>query len=128
MSDAPRTVAELAIVRSREQKISPQAALWAVAASVLVVPTTTTDATTTLTDFTPVFVGRADQQFLVVFTVPERVGRFSDTAPAFIEMLGADLLTRVAPGVGVVVNPETALGFELPANGVAAIRDELGTW
>jgi hypothetical protein len=125
MTDTPQTVAELAIVQSRAGVIAPQAVLWAMAASILAVPTT--DATTdgALDTFSPLLVGRDGQEFLVVFTVPERIGRFRDRAAAFIEMPGADVVRRMPPGIGLVVNPETTVGFEVPGEGVAAFRAEL---
>jgi hypothetical protein len=124
MTDTPQTVAELAIVQSRAGVIAPQAALWAMAASILAVPTTEpTDGA--LETFSPLLVGRDGQEFLVVFTVPERIGRFRDRAAAFIEMQGADVVRRMPPGIGLVVNPETTVGFEVPDAGVAAFRAEL---
>jgi hypothetical protein len=125
MPEGAQTVAELAIVQSRSGVISPQAALWALSASVLAVPTPDADADGSFENFTPLLVGRDGQNFLVVFTLPEHAGRFRERAPRFLEMLGADVVRRLPPGVGITVNPETSLGFELPSDGVAALRAEL---
>lgn len=127
MTERAQTVAELAIVRSRAGAITPQAALWAVAASVLVVPNSNPEADGSLATFSPVLVGREGVQFLVAFTLPERAGRFRESAASFFEMTGADLVLRLPAETGLVLNPDSAIGFELPPAGLAALKTELSS-
>ena len=118
-------VAELAIVRAKKDLLSRQALLWTLAATSLVVPTPDADYNGDLSAFTPLLVRDDTQNFLVVFTDARRMGRFAEKAPQFIMMSGRDVIVGLPPQTGIVVNPESDLGFELPWQGVAAMRDEL---
>lgn len=119
------TIAEKAIDRARRGVLAPQALLWTLAASKVVVPTPDGDFSGDPRTFVPLLIGRDSMQFLVVFTRPVLIGSYASRAPQFIEMLGGDIVTGMPPGVGIVINPGTDEGFELPPDGVAAFRDEL---
>jgi hypothetical protein len=99
--------------------------LWVLAASKLVVPTPDEAYDGTLAHFVPLLVGRDGVTFMVVFTAPEMIGRYDERAPQFIELLGLNLVHMIPPGVGLAVNPETPFGFDVPSEGLAALRDEL---
>jgi len=118
-------VVELAMIRTQKNLLSTQALLWTLAASSLVVPTPDPNYKGELSLFRPVLIRNGEQDFLVVFTDAHRMGRFAKSAPQFIYMIGRDVIKGLPPQTGIVVNPETDLGFELPWQGVAALRDEL---
>ncbi len=60
-----------------------------------------------------------------MFTNPKWIGRFAQIAQAYVPMAGRDIIISLPANTGIVVNPESDLGFELPWQGVAALRNEL---
>ncbi|HEX6592581.1 MAG TPA: SseB family protein [Moraxellaceae bacterium] len=67
---------------------------------------------------------------LAVFTAAERSVPMAVEFPRFgvgMAVVFRELLTVVRPGVGLVMNPGTTLGFEMPAANVAHLRTVLLT-
>ena len=63
---------------------------------------------------------------LAVFTDPRRIGEFADIAPYLITMSGRDIMVRLPPDGGIVINPTTAeVGFEISPEAVAATLQNL---
>ena len=119
------SVLEAAMRRAKAGLLTPQVLMWTLAASRLVAPTSNADYDGDLAHFVPLLIGRDGLTFMVVFTNPARMGRFAERGPQFIELTGAQLVSMMPPGCGLAVNPESDLGFELPADGLAALKDEL---
>jgi len=113
------------MVRGRANLLPQQAVLWTLAASLLTVPTPDPNYDGVLAHFQPLLVRLGDHNGLVVFTDPHRMGRFAERAPQFIQLVGRDVIVSMPPDTGLVVNPETDLGFEIGWQGLAALRDEL---
>ncbi|WP_448631721.1 SseB family protein [Cellulomonas soli] len=61
---------------------------------------------------------------LAVYTSWQRVGSVASYA---MTMTGEQVLSRMPPGVGLVVNPGHAEGFEMPPEGIVKMRADLGS-
>lgn len=67
---------------------------------------------------------------LSVFTAPERAIAMASQFPLFAYGLLVDfswLVQRMHAGVGLVINPGTLVGMEMPAEGVGRLQHELQT-
>lgn len=68
------------------------------------------------------------QPVLAAFSAPERSVAMALEFPAFGYALPVhfqELLKVIRPGVGLVINPGTNLGFEMPTKNVARMQQEL---
>jgi hypothetical protein len=75
----------------------------------------------------PVFFNTPDGQFMAVFTSLERSKVLASKAPFCLMVTGAQVLDLVPANCGLVINPGLAVGFQLPASGIPAVRrDFLG--
>jgi len=70
--------------------------------------------------FEPLIFAPNDLPLLAVFTARDRAAVFAEDAPHTVIMLGRQVLEGLQPGVGLLVNPGSGLGFEMEARGVAA--------
>jgi len=75
--------------------------------------------------FQPVLYDRDGTPMLAVFTHVERIGSVGRLAPYAVSMTGAQLVVRMPPETGLVVDPGHRHGFELPPHGVASLSAEL---
>lgn len=67
------------------------------------------------------------QPVLATFSAPERAAAMALEFPQFgfaMPVHFRELLKVVRPGVGLVINPGTNLGFEMPAKNVARMQQE----
>ncbi|HEX4938120.1 MAG TPA: SseB family protein [Candidatus Kapabacteria bacterium] len=65
---------------------------------------------------------------LAIFTAPERAIAMTSQFPAFAHGLLIDftwLLQRISAGAGLVINPGTLLGMEMPPAGVQRLQQDL---
>lgn len=76
--------------------------------------------------FEPLIFAPNDLPLLVVFTARDRAVVFAEDAPHTVVMLGRQLLEGLQPGVGLLVNPGSGLGFEMEARGVASALGAIG--
>lgn len=73
--------------------------------------------------FQPVLYPRGDVQMMAVFSTFERIGdSIKSIAPYAATMSGLDVIRRLAPGVGLVVNPGSQEGFEILPEAIELIR------
>lgn len=77
--------------------------------------------------FQPLEFSRSDTTMLACFSTRERIGEFSGMAPYYLEMTGRQLLERLPPSYGIVINPGWPVGFEIPPQGVAKILSDFAT-
>ena len=75
----------------------------------------------------PLLFPKNGVQMLACFTDKSRIGEFSSLAPYCLVLKGHDLLRRMSPGFGLVVNPGTPTGFDVPPQGVAKIVKDFAT-
>lgn len=101
-----------------------QTLLWVFASRVVLVPSTV-EVRPDLAGLEPLLFERNGESLLTVFTNTERSDAFADEARYLVAVAGEDLIRRMPDGVGLVVNPRSELGFEVPARGVAAFRSEI---
>lgn len=113
------TVVESAIRLATAGRLEPESVLWALAASEVLVLTPTEPVPSPET-LQPLIVHRDDQSFAAVFTHTDRIAAEFGAGRAAVGLPASALLRGLAPGIGVVVNPGTPLGFEWPAAGLSA--------
>jgi hypothetical protein len=68
----------------------------------------------------PLILAPTGEPRLAVFTARDRAAPFASAAPHSTVMLGRHVLAGLQPGVGLLVNPASGLGFEMEARGVAS--------
>ncbi|WP_445234387.1 SseB family protein [Duganella rhizosphaerae] len=71
--------------------------------------------------FQPLQFAKETVQMLACFSTSERIGEYADMAPYYLEMTGRQLLQRLPPEYGVVINPGWPVGFDISPQGVAKI-------
>jgi hypothetical protein len=76
--------------------------------------------------FQPLLFPKEGVPMLACFTDKSRVGEYADIAPYALTMTGRDLLRRMPPDHGLVVNPGSSVGFDMPPEGIAQLVRELG--
>jgi hypothetical protein len=68
----------------------------------------------------PLVFDRDGLPMVAVFSDAARLGALAETAPYLLTMTGGAFLSRVQPGIGVVINPhDLELGLELFPDGIA---------
>jgi hypothetical protein len=76
--------------------------------------------------FRPVLFPKEQVQMLAAFTDRSRIGTLTDLAPYCLTMKGRDLLKRMPPGCGIVINPGSTVGFDIAPDGIRRILDDFG--
>ena len=115
-----------AIARTRVGALSMQSLLWVFASRVVLVGSSA-EVGDDLSGFQPVVFERDGEQLVAVFTTTDRADLLGDSVPYLAAIAGEDLVRRLPDGFGIVVNPRSELGFEVPARGIAAFRSEIST-
>lgn len=72
-------------------------------------------------EFQPVTYAVGTVTFVAAFTTLERASALGDMAPYATTMSGLDVLRRVRPGGGVVIDPGSADGFQIDPEVVESI-------
>lgn len=76
--------------------------------------------------FQPVLFDRDGVPMVAVFTGTERIGEVGALAKYALSIGARDLLSRVPPGHGVVINPGQDLGFEIDPTGLERLNARHG--
>lgn len=124
MRERPKTVFEKAIEAASAKKITQEALVWTLAASVLYVPSGV-DVGNDLSNLQPLLFDFEGASMLAVFTASDLVGDLADQAAYLVAIPGSEIVDILPPGTGLAVNPRNDLGFMLPPDAVAALRDAL---
>jgi hypothetical protein len=74
--------------------------------------------------FQPLLFPKEKVQMLACFSDKSRIGEFASLVPYCLVIKGRDLLRRMPPGYGLVINPETSTGFDISPEGIAKILQE----
>jgi len=90
----------------------------------LIVPSIT-DFSNDPTAFQPLIFTPDEMPVMAVFTARDRMLPYADVANFSTVMLGRTVFEGLQPGVGLVVNPGSGLGFDIQPEGIAAIVAEL---
>lgn len=127
MDQRPATVLERAIARGQEGVLDPRAVLWVLAAGPVVILNQGEPAPNEFPG-APLVLTREGQSFLAVFTHQAMTGAFFSDAYVAASVPAFEMLRRVPEGTGMVVNPGSPLGLEVPADGLRAFTlDVLNT-
>ena len=125
MADLVETVLERAIAAVQRGSLEFQTMMWTFAASGLYVASATPPAGERLDQVDPLVVQAHGQSFLAAFTTPARAEDFAPSYRYLALHTGFELLRALPADAGVVVNPGSTVGFEMQADGVARLRDEI---
>ena len=68
----------------------------------------------------PIIFAPQGEPLMAVFTSRDRAATFAVDAPHTVVLLGRTILEGLQPGVGLVTNPGSGLGFEMEPRGVAS--------
>lgn len=72
--------------------------------------------------FNPIQYVRSGASYVATFTSLERTQRLAKQFPNCLSIRASELLRRISPSVGLVLNPGWTVGFEIPASGLEGIR------
>ena len=76
------------------------------------------------TGFKPVILVREDREYVAVFSMMDRTETLvREGGGGSVQMLVRQLLDRVPPGIGIVLNPNYEAAVELPPEKVEALRE-----
>jgi len=123
----PLNELEWSLLAAKENKISVEIFLRQLARSVLALPTAK-EVQEDGSGFEPVFFNKLGTSMLAVFTDKTRVSLFVNIAGYCLLMNGLEVLRRMPPGCGLVVNPGLVVGFELPPEGIAKIVQDMAIY
>ena len=115
---------ETAVEKARSGALTMQALLRQMMDADLALPSAT-EVMRDGTGFQPLLFPKENAQMLACFTDKSRLAEYISLAPYCLVMKGRELLSRVPPGYGLVVNPGTSsLGFDVSPEGVTKIRED----
>lgn len=112
------TVLERAIARGQSGAVEPSTVLWVLASGAVVVLNEGEPPGDGFPS-APMIVTREGRSFLAVFSHEDLVGVFAEGRRA-VAVPAFELLRRVPDDAGLVVNPGSSLGLEVPADGLRA--------
>jgi hypothetical protein len=119
----PKNELEVGLVEAQSGRLSVPDLMRLLVKSELAVPS----AGEVLEDgsgFQPLLFPKDQIQMLASFSDKERIGEFASMAPYCLVLKGRDLLHRMPPGYGLVVNPGSPIGFDISPEGIAnVLRD-----
>ena len=115
---------EWSLLAAKENKISVEIFLQKFVRSILALPTTK-KVQEDGSGFEPVLFDKIGISMLAAFTDKTRASYLSDIARYCLEMNGLEVLRRIPPGYGLVVNPGFGVGLELSPEGIAEIVKDM---
>jgi hypothetical protein len=74
--------------------------------------------------FQPLLFPKEKSQMMACFSDKSRIGEFAAMAPYCLVMKGKDILRRMPPGYGLVINPGNSIGFDIAPEGIASIVND----
>ena len=74
----------------------------------------------------PIIFDKEGVGMLALFTHKDRIASFAERAPYCVSIKAIDVLRRLPPGYGVVVNPGVKFGFDISSDGVREILRDFG--
>ncbi len=125
MSDFnPENLLESALLSANKGRLGPELLLGILISSDIVIPSTH-EANSDGSGLQPLFFEKEGLGMVSAFTSFGRIGNLSKQAPYALVLKGIDLLRRLPPEYGVVVNPGNKVGFELKPEGVRKLLHEI---
>lgn len=120
----PATALERAIARAQQGSISPVTLLWTLSASEIVLLGMEKPPAGALPS-SPFLLEDGAKTLLALFTHEDRAQPFLEANPATAPVSGMTVLTRLPDGLGIIVNPGSRLGCEIPAASISEFVEEL---
>lgn len=71
--------------------------------------------------FQPLLFKKGQAQMVGCFSEKKRIGKYAEMTPYCLTMKGKDLLRRLPPGHGIVINPGLSVGFDISPEGITEI-------
>lgn len=123
MTQRPATVLERAIARGQQGSADPTTVLWVLAADTVVI---LHEGALPENEFPPrpMTVTNGKDQFLAVFTHQDFTAELAEGREVVL-VPALELLRRIPPSVGLVVNPGAKLGLEVPSEGIRGFAQML---
>ncbi|WP_417563880.1 SseB family protein [Microbacterium sp.] len=121
-SDMP--LVERAVRQAGSGALTMQSVLWVFAASTVFVPSGA-DPGPDRAGLRPVYYEKGADRMLAVYTSTAAAEAVSDIAPFLVSFTGEELLSTMPATDGLVVNPGTAVGFDVAPAGLDQLRAEL---
>lgn len=126
MTDQTRsaTILERAVARGQQGHLTPETVLWVLAAGNIVI---LNDGEPEPSGFpsSPLTVRKGDVSFLAVFTHEDFSELYAAADRVVIAVPAFEILRRLPGSVGLVINPGSALGLEVPSGGIQAFTASL---
>ena len=116
---------ELALEQAKDGRLEVRELLRVLVSSELAVPS----AEEVMADgsgFSPLLFNKNGVQMLACFSDKSRVGEFADMTSYCLVMKGRELLSRMPPGYGLVINPGLTVGFDMTPDGISRLISETG--
>ena len=123
-SERPATTLERAIARAQASTLPAATVLWTLAASELIV-VNSGPAKEGAMPPDPVLLHNDTGTFLALFSHDDFASSYLTDGRVAVPVIGLQLLRRLPDGVGIVMNPGSRLGFEVPGDGVQAFVTDL---
>jgi hypothetical protein len=117
---SPLNDLEIALVSARRGEISMEDFLTKLTVADLALPTTH-EVKEDGSNFSPLFFERDGIRMLATFSDVSRCTQLAHLAGYSLVMRASDVLRRMPPGHGLVINPGFPIGLELAPHGIAEI-------
>lgn len=119
-SFVPVNAFETTLLRAKQGQAAMSELLAALVAAELAVPTAG-EVEKDGSGFQPLLFHKQDAPMLACFSDKSRIENFGHAAPYCLVMRGSEILGRIPPGYGLVVNPGQSIGFDVTPEGLAGI-------
>ncbi|MCL4207975.1 MAG: SseB family protein [Pirellulaceae bacterium] len=116
-SFSPVNQLEIALLDAKEGRISIQS-FWEVLLQSTIFLSSSTEIDSNGMGLKPLLFDRDEETLVAVFTSPERMARFGRISPFCVAVKGQWICEHINTSFGIVLNPGSTVGFELPAVGV----------
>jgi hypothetical protein len=121
----PQNNLELRLLQAKEKIISEDVFVKELINSDLAMPSAT-EVKDDGTGFQPILFDKHGVNMLAAFTDKGRIGELRSMAKYCLTMNGMQVLRRIPPGCGLVLNPGGAVGIELSQEGIVQIIKDMG--
>lgn len=121
----PENLLESALLLVSQSKLKMDLFLGILAGSEVVLPSAR-EVQRDGSGFQPLFFQKGHLGMMVACSSLGRIGGLSSKAPYAFVLKGIDLIRRLPPEYGFVVNPGHQVGFDMTPEGVSRLKGDLG--
>jgi hypothetical protein len=123
MEFVPLNAIERTLIKAMAAEISLQEFLQTFVSSEVVLPSAT-EVQSDGRGLSPLIYDKSGYQMVAIFTHLDRARHCESVAPYSLVLGGRDLLVRIPPGFGIVVNPGFLVGFDISPNSIGQIKQD----